>query len=67
MERLMRQNLHGVWAAIATPFDQNDQFDEDVFRENVRRLQWWELTQRGCWDEARARQMSSFPDLVWRD
>ena len=37
-ERLTRQNLHGVWAAIATPFDANDQFDEGVFRENLRRL-----------------------------
>jgi dihydrodipicolinate synthase/N-acetylneuraminate lyase len=37
-ERLTRQNLHGVWAAIATPFDENDQFDEGVFRENLRRL-----------------------------
>jgi 3-phenylpropionate/trans-cinnamate dioxygenase ferredoxin subunit len=27
-----------VWAAIATPFDEQDRFDEDVFRENVRRL-----------------------------
>jgi len=37
-ERLTRENLHGVWAAIATPFDQDDRFDEDVFRENLRRL-----------------------------
>jgi 4-hydroxy-tetrahydrodipicolinate synthase len=37
-ERLTRDNLHGVWAAIATPFDQNDRFDEDIFRENMRRL-----------------------------
>ena len=29
-DRLTRQNLHGVWAAITTPFDQNDRFDEDV-------------------------------------
>src|SRR5713226_4582011 len=36
-ERLTRQNLHGIWAAIATPFDANDQFDEGVFRENLRR------------------------------
>src|SRR5712691_5864420 len=35
---LTRDNLHGVWAAIATPFDDHDRFDEDVFRENVRRL-----------------------------
>jgi dihydrodipicolinate synthase/N-acetylneuraminate lyase len=38
VERLTRQNLRGVWAAIATPFDNNDNFDEGVFRENVRRL-----------------------------
>ena len=37
-ERLTRDNLHGVWAAIATPFDDQDRFDEDVFRENIRRL-----------------------------
>jgi dihydrodipicolinate synthase/N-acetylneuraminate lyase len=37
-QRLTRENLHGVWAAIATPFDEHDRFDEDVFRENVRRL-----------------------------
>jgi 4-hydroxy-tetrahydrodipicolinate synthase len=36
--RLTRENLAGVWAAIATPFDEHDHFDEDVFRENVRRL-----------------------------
>ena len=27
-----------MWAAIATPFDADDRFDEGVFRENVRRL-----------------------------
>jgi 4-hydroxy-tetrahydrodipicolinate synthase len=37
-ERLTRENLHGVWAAITTPFDQDDRFDEPVFRENLRRL-----------------------------
>jgi 4-hydroxy-tetrahydrodipicolinate synthase len=37
-ERLTRENLHGVWAAIATPFDDNDRFDEHIFRENLRRL-----------------------------
>jgi 4-hydroxy-tetrahydrodipicolinate synthase len=37
-ERLTRDNLHGVWAAIATPFDENDRFDEGIFRENMRRL-----------------------------
>jgi dihydrodipicolinate synthase/N-acetylneuraminate lyase len=37
-ERLTRENLHGVWAAITTPFDENDRFDEGVFRENIRRL-----------------------------
>ncbi len=35
---LTRDNLHGVWAAITTPFDDHDRFDEDVFRENIRRL-----------------------------
>ncbi|HEY7032387.1 MAG TPA: dihydrodipicolinate synthase family protein [Thermomicrobiales bacterium] len=37
-ERLTRENLHGVWAATATPFDEEDRFDEGVFRENIRRL-----------------------------
>ena len=37
-ERLTRENLHGVWAAIATPFDDDDRFDEGIFRENMRRL-----------------------------
>jgi dihydrodipicolinate synthase/N-acetylneuraminate lyase len=37
-ERLTRENLHGVWAAIATPFDENDRFDAGVFREDLRRL-----------------------------
>ncbi len=37
-ERLTRENLHGVWAAIPTPFTEDDRFDEGVFRENVRRL-----------------------------
>ena len=38
MHRLTRESLCGVWAAIATPFDQDDRFDEGVFRENLRRL-----------------------------
>ena len=37
-ERLTRDNLHGIWAAITTPFDAHDRFDEDIFRENIRRL-----------------------------
>lgn len=37
-QRLTRENLHGVWVAIATPFDGQDRFDEAVFRENIRRL-----------------------------
>ena len=37
-ERLTRDNLHGIWAAITTPFDAQDRFDEDIFRENSRRL-----------------------------
>jgi 4-hydroxy-tetrahydrodipicolinate synthase len=38
IDRLTRENLHGVWAAIPTPFDERDRFDEESFRENVRRL-----------------------------
>jgi 4-hydroxy-tetrahydrodipicolinate synthase len=37
-KQLTRENLHGVWAAIATPFDELDRFDEGIFRENIRRL-----------------------------
>jgi 4-hydroxy-tetrahydrodipicolinate synthase len=37
-ERLTRDNLRGVWAAIATPFDAHDRFDAGAFRENMRRL-----------------------------
>jgi len=37
-QRLTRQNLRGVWAAITAPFDDNDRFDEGVFREHIRRL-----------------------------
>ncbi|MBA3414206.1 MAG: dihydrodipicolinate synthase family protein [Chloroflexia bacterium] len=37
-ERLTRENLGGVWAAIATPFDEHDRFAEGVLRENMRRL-----------------------------
>jgi 4-hydroxy-tetrahydrodipicolinate synthase len=35
---LTRENLHGVWAAIATPFDEHDRFDAGMLRENMRRL-----------------------------
>src|SRR5438552_3390654 len=35
---LTRENLHGVWAAVATPFDQQGRFDEGTLRENIRRL-----------------------------
>ncbi|HET7768481.1 MAG TPA: dihydrodipicolinate synthase family protein [Chloroflexota bacterium] len=37
-ERLTRENLHGVWAAVTTPFDADDRFDPGVLRENIRRL-----------------------------
>lgn len=36
--RLTSDNLRGVWAAIATPFDDRNRFDPGVLRENVRRL-----------------------------
>src|SRR5216684_6349113 len=35
---LTRQNLHGIWVAIATPFDEDYCLDEAAFRENIRRL-----------------------------
>src|SRR5688500_2045101 len=37
-ERLTRENLGGVWAAVTTPFDTRDRFDGGVLRENIRRL-----------------------------
>lgn len=36
--RLTRENLHGIWAALPTPFAADGQLDEDALRENVRRL-----------------------------
>ncbi len=36
--RLTRENLHGVWAAIATPFDEDGRLDLGILRENIRRL-----------------------------
>ena len=35
---LTKENLRGVWAAILTPWDESDRFDEGAFRENVVRL-----------------------------
>jgi dihydrodipicolinate synthase/N-acetylneuraminate lyase len=37
-ERLTRDNLHGIWAAVHTPFDDRDRFDGAILRENLRRL-----------------------------
>jgi 4-hydroxy-tetrahydrodipicolinate synthase len=37
-EQLTRENLHGVWAAVQTPFDAHDRFDAAILRENLRRL-----------------------------
>lgn len=36
--RLTRENLHGVWAAMATPFSDDGRLDLGILRENVRRL-----------------------------
>lgn len=36
--QLTAASLHGVWAAIATPFNDRGLLDEDVLRENMRRL-----------------------------
>ena len=38
-ERLTRDNLAGVWAALPTPFDERDRFDEESFRENVHHVE----------------------------
>jgi dihydrodipicolinate synthase/N-acetylneuraminate lyase len=35
---LTRTSFKGVWAAALTPFDDQERFAEDIFRENVRRL-----------------------------
>lgn len=35
---LTKENLHGVWVSLTMPWDENDQLDEGVFRENVARL-----------------------------
>jgi len=37
-EGLTRDNLHGIWAAVPTPFGADGRFDPGVLRENVRRL-----------------------------
>jgi 4-hydroxy-tetrahydrodipicolinate synthase len=37
-ERLTRDNLHGIWTAVHTPFDDRDCFDGAILRENLRRL-----------------------------
>jgi hypothetical protein len=38
LEGLTRDNLHGIWAAVPTPFDEAGRIDVRVLRENVRRL-----------------------------
>lgn len=35
---LTRENLKGVWAAVPTPWNEEEKFDEAIFRENVVRL-----------------------------
>ena len=35
---LTRKNLHGIWAAIHTPFKDDGRIDFDALRENMRRL-----------------------------
>jgi hypothetical protein len=37
-ERLTRENLYDVWAGVPPRFDAHDRLDEEVLRENVRRL-----------------------------
>lgn len=38
LQGLTRENLHGVWAAVPTPFDAHERVDLDVLQENIRRL-----------------------------
>ena len=37
IDGLTRENLHGVWLALTTPFTPDDRIDIDAVRENVRR------------------------------
>ena len=37
IDGLTRDNLHGVWMALTTPFTADDRIDTDALRENVRR------------------------------
>ncbi len=37
IDGLTRENLHGVWLALTTPFTPDDRIDTDAVRENVRR------------------------------
>ncbi len=39
IDGLTRENLHGVWLALTTPFTADDRIDTDAIRENVRRCQ----------------------------
>ena len=34
---LTRENLHGIWIALTTPFTADNRIDTGVVRENVRR------------------------------
>jgi 4-hydroxy-tetrahydrodipicolinate synthase len=38
LRQLTRESLHGVWAAIATPFSDDGRIDFGVLRENIGRL-----------------------------
>ena len=35
--RLTAENLHGIWAGVTMPWDENDQFDEEIYATNIRR------------------------------
>ena len=39
IDGLTRDNLHGVWLALTTPFTPDGRIDTEAVRENVRRCQ----------------------------
>ena len=35
---LTRENLHGIWAAVPLEWDENYNFNVDIFKENTKRI-----------------------------
>ena len=38
MARLTTDDVHGIWAGVTIPWDENDRFDEDTYAENIGRM-----------------------------